>query len=505
MERLRGDRRNHAVVLGGSIAGLAAARALSGHFKRVTVVERDELPEAAAVRKGTPQAAHVHGLLASGYRVLDGYFPGLMDELVAGGGRIGDTTGDLLWFHFGHWKLRADCGLQGIMVTRPALEAAVRRHVRRLLNVTLLTGHDVGAPVFDAKARRVSGVVTKERITNADATLPADLVVDALGRGSPSAKWLSAWGFGDVPEETVNIDVGYATAMFERRPGDLGGKSGMVVGRIPPDQTRHGVALHAEGGRWTVTLTGVLGDHPPADFAAWKEFARSLPVPQIFDLVGGRQPLGPIATYRFAANRRRFYPQMKSFPAGFLTLGDSWCSFNPIYAQGMSVALGQAKVLDGCLAQGDERLASRFFSLAGPLADWAWTIATGEDLRFPAVVGKRSPAAAIMHRYLERVHQAASRDPVVLRRFFEVASLLAPPTSLLAPAIAWRVLAGGVGAKPGESVEECVGAQSLRVATLGAAKPRGNPPGRRAGRPCETASGETAAPVACTGSVDASR
>src|SRR5438045_1047878 len=102
------NRRNHAVVLGGSIAGLATARALSRHFRRVTVVERDDLPEAAALRKGTPQAAHVHGLLATGYRVLDGYFPGLMDELVAGGARTGDTTGDVLWFHFGHWKLPVD-------------------------------------------------------------------------------------------------------------------------------------------------------------------------------------------------------------------------------------------------------------------------------------------------------------------------------------------------------------------------------------------------------------
>jgi 2-polyprenyl-6-methoxyphenol hydroxylase-like FAD-dependent oxidoreductase len=439
---------NHAIVLGGSIAGLATARALSRHFRRVTVVERDDLPDEAALRKGTPQAAHSHGLLATGYKVLDDWFPGLMDDLVAGGARPGDTTGDVLWFHFGNWKLQADCGLQGIVVTRPALEAAVRGRVRGLPNVTLLTGHDVETPVFDAGARRVKGVWIEDRKTGVNLMLRADLVVDALGRGSPTPKWLSAWGYGDVKEETVNVDVGYATAIFERRPGDLYGKSGAILTSTPPHQTRHGIALHAEGGRWTVTLMGLLGDHPPADFAAWKEFARSLPVPQIFDLVRERQPLGPIATYRFAANRRRLYSRMKRFPAGFLVLGDSCCSFNPIYGQGMSVALGQAKALDDCLAQGQEQLASRFFSRAGPLADWAWAIATGEDLRFPSVVGKRPLGAAIIHRYLERVHQAASRDPVVLRRFFEVASLLAPPTSLLAPSIAWRVLLGGVGSAP---------------------------------------------------------
>jgi 2-polyprenyl-6-methoxyphenol hydroxylase-like FAD-dependent oxidoreductase len=443
MEKLH--RRDHAIVLGGSMAGLAAARALSGHFRRVTVVERDDLPEEAAVRKGTPQVAHAHGLLASGNRVLEGYFPGLMDELVAGGARSGDTTGDILWFHFGEWKLRADCGLRGIVVTRPALEAAVRRRVRGLQNVTLLTGHDVEAPVFDSRERRVAGVVTRDRGINASMTLQADLVVDALGRGSQSTKWLSAWGFGDVEEESMKVDVGYATAVLERRPGDLEGKAGAIITGTPPHHKRHGVALHAEGGRWTVTLMGVLGDHPPGELDAWREFARSLPVPQIFELVRDRQPIGPLVTYRFAANRRRLFSRMKSFPAGFLALGDSWCSFNPIYGQGMSVALGQAKVLDDCLAEGEERLAPRFFSRAAPLADWAWAIASGEDLRFPAVVGKRPPGAVLIHRYMERVHHAASRDPVVLRRFFEVASLLAPPTKMLAPSIAWRVLVGGVG------------------------------------------------------------
>ena len=433
-------------MLGGSIAGLAAARALSGHFRRVTVVDRDDLPDGAALRKGVPQAAHVHGLLASGYRVLDTYFPGLMDELAADGALRGDTTGDVLWFHFGRWKLRADCGLRGIVGTRPALEAAVRRHVRRLPNVTLLTGRDVEAPVFDAKARRVSGVVTKDRETHATATLEADLVVDALGRGSQSPKWLSAWGFGDVREETVNVDVGYATGLFERRTGDLYGTAGAVVTSTPPRETRHGFVLHAEGARWTVTLMGVLGDHPPSDPASWKQFARSLPVPEIFDLVKDRSPLGPLATYRFSANRRRWYSRMKHFPTSFLPIGDAYCCFNPIYGQGMSLAVCQAKVLDDCLADGEGRLASRFFSRAGPLADWAWAIATGEDLRFPSVAGKRPPGATIINRYMERAHHAAARDPVVLRRFFEVASLLAPPTTMLAPAVAWRVLLGGIGA-----------------------------------------------------------
>src|SRR5215204_4133155 len=94
----------HAVVIGASMAGLLAARAASGHFERVTLVERDALPAGAANRKGVPQGEHAHGLLASGYRILDEWFPGLMDELEAQGASRVDVVGDFLWFHYGGWK-----------------------------------------------------------------------------------------------------------------------------------------------------------------------------------------------------------------------------------------------------------------------------------------------------------------------------------------------------------------------------------------------------------------
>ena len=92
------DRHSSAIVFGASMSGLLTARAVSRHFDKVIVVERDVLPDGEALRKGVPQAAHAHGLLASGYQVMDEYFPGMMDELEAGGAPRGDVTGDFLWF-----------------------------------------------------------------------------------------------------------------------------------------------------------------------------------------------------------------------------------------------------------------------------------------------------------------------------------------------------------------------------------------------------------------------
>jgi hypothetical protein len=90
---------------------------------------------------------------------------------------------------------------------------------------------------------------------------------------------------------------------------------------------------------------------------------------------------------------------------------------------------------------GLDGLAKRFYARARKIVDIPWTIATGEDLRFPQVEGPRPPGFRVVNRYLERVHAAASDDEVVCRRFFDVLNLLAPPASLMSPTLAGRVLA----------------------------------------------------------------
>jgi 2-polyprenyl-6-methoxyphenol hydroxylase-like FAD-dependent oxidoreductase len=148
-----------------------------------------------------------------------------------------------------------------------------------------------------------------------------------------------------------------------------------------------------------------------------------------------------IASYRFPAHQRRFYESMKRFPSGYLVTGDAVCSFNPIYGQGMSVAATEAKALDDTLEPGLDGLARRFYARAHRIIDIPLLIATGEDLRFSQVEGRRPPGSRVVNRYLERVHAVASHDPAVGRKFFDVLNLLAAPSSLMAPAVAWRVLA----------------------------------------------------------------
>jgi 2-polyprenyl-6-methoxyphenol hydroxylase-like FAD-dependent oxidoreductase len=435
------NRYSSAVVLGASMSGLLAARALSNHFERVTVVERDVLPEGAEMRKGVPQAAHAHGLLASGYRVMEEFFPGMMEDLEALGAPVCDIVGEFLWFQYGRWKLRHDLGLRGITVSRPCLEAAVRRRVKAIPNVTFLEGADGVRPMFDAATGRVTGLVVRPRDRNVEETLDADLVVDSSGRGSQSPKWLELLGF-DRPEEiSVKVNLGYATRTFERQPGDFFNSMGGIISGTPPAGMRSGGVLAAEGNRWVVTLAGIVGDYPPTNEEGWIAFAASLPVSAVYELVASARPLTDIVSYRFPANQRRLYERMKRFPSGYLAMGDAVCSFNPIYGQGMSVAATEAKALDDCLATERDGLWQRFYAQARKLVDIPWAIATGEDLRFPQVEGQRPPGTRVLNRYLERVHAVASEDPAVCRKFFDVLNLLTPPSSLMSPRIAWRVLA----------------------------------------------------------------
>lgn len=426
------------VIIGASMAGLLAARALSSHFERVTIIERDDLRESPASRKGVPQAAHAHGLLASGYRVMDAYFPGMFDDLEDQGAVRGDVANDFLWYQGGRWKLRTKVGLGGIVVSRPALEAAVRQRVLSIPNVTAVAA-SIERPTYDPVQRRVTGTSFRPVGTDAEETMDADLVVDATGRGSQASKWLADWGYEAPSETVVKVDVGYATRIIERRPGDFYSATGGVIASSAPS-TRFAAVLGAEGSRWIITLAGMLGDYPPTDEDGWLAFARSLPTNDVAGLAERRPSLEPIASYRFPANRRRKYEALKSFPRGFLAIGDAVCSFNPIYGQGMSVAAVEAEILERCIAGANPDFATDYFRRVSKVVDIAWQITTGEDFRYAQVQGKRPPGYKILSKYLDRVHAVASDDPVVGRAFFDVLNLLEPPPTMMKPVIARRVL-----------------------------------------------------------------
>src|SRR5713226_3849624 len=90
-----------AVVIGGSISGMLAARVLSDHFAEVIIIEREALAQSAEPRPAIPQGRHVHVLLDQGIRIVQQLFPDLVPALLDAGLTLTDTSRDFRWHHFG--------------------------------------------------------------------------------------------------------------------------------------------------------------------------------------------------------------------------------------------------------------------------------------------------------------------------------------------------------------------------------------------------------------------
>src|ERR1700731_1078715 len=132
---MHNDVTDHAVVLGGGIAGLLAARVLADVYRGVLIIDRDPLAGGAGPRRGGPHRRPAHALLARGHKILVELFPGIVDELAAEGVPVGDLAGDLRWYFRGRRLQPAPSGLLSVSSTRPVLEARVREGVRALSNV----------------------------------------------------------------------------------------------------------------------------------------------------------------------------------------------------------------------------------------------------------------------------------------------------------------------------------------------------------------------------------
>ena len=171
----------HAIVMGGSMAGLIATRVLANHFERVTLVERDAMPTGPEPRKGVPQMRHVHVLLKRGEMILREFFPGIVDELAAAGSHVLDMAGDTRWYHFGGWKPRFKSGMEFLSQSRPMLEWKIRERVGATPGVVIRDETDVQRYLVDPSNGRVTGVrVQPKRERAPEEDLAADLVV--IGR-----------------------------------------------------------------------------------------------------------------------------------------------------------------------------------------------------------------------------------------------------------------------------------------------------------------------------------
>ncbi len=413
-----------AMVIGGSVAGMFAARVLSEKFDRVTVLDRDDLADTPTPRRGVPQGPQIHVILPRSCEALSALFPGLLDELTAAGATYYDSGLRMAAILNGCWLKPGKCELNQIDCTRPFYETRIRRRIRTLPNVEVFPRTLVRS--LTKRDGVVVGVGCEAIDTAETRELVADLVVDAAGRASHAPRWLDALGYGLPPTEEVRIDLGYAGARYRAAPS-FRPRVGLHVIYPDPPKAWRGAALHpVEGGLWELSLWGLFGDHPSLDDTGFMEFARTLASQEVAEFLRDAERVTEFKKMGVPVNRWHRYDKMTRFPQNFFSLGDAVCSVNPIYGQGMTKAAIHAMHLRKLIGEGRSPgwVADRMRKdIPGLIEKQAWMTTVYGDLVYPQAVGERPADFRFVTWYTRCLGELASTD-LEARRAYQRALIL---------------------------------------------------------------------------------
>ncbi|WAZ20002.1 FAD-dependent monooxygenase [Streptomyces cinnabarinus] len=433
---------SHGAVIGGGLAGMLTARALRRHLDRVTVIDRDELPDGPEPRKGVPQARHAHLLWSGGARIVESLLPGTVERLrAAGAHRIGVQSDMVNMSPYG-WQRRFPETQFLIAVGRPLLDWTVRDQVLADPAITVLARTEVHE--LRGTEGHLDGLSVRGLDSGAVTELDAELVVDAGGRGSRLRQWVAPLGVPEPEEDVVDSGITYSTRIYHA-PERAAARFPMVsvyADYRAGEPGRSGLILPIENGRWIVTLSGTRGGEPPTDEAGFTAFAESLRHPLVGQVLATAEPAGPVRGSRSTANRRIHYDRLDRWPDNLIVLGDALAAFNPIYGHGMSSAARAVAVLDRTLRRhrGTPGLAVTAMRAIAAAIDDPWILAASQDVFYPdcRVEAKDPRLSEDLHSrqdFSERVGTVGLSDPVVSAASAGVTTLAAPVASLQSPAV----------------------------------------------------------------------
>lgn len=431
------EKRKQAIVIGGSIVGLATAKTLAESFTHVVVLEQDDPPQADHPRRYVPQSGLPHFLIRGGVMVAEQLFPGFCEDMKQNQITPIDETCDVSVSLHGVSLLTFPSGSYVYPQTRTHLEHYLYQRVQQIPQVEIRHNVRVRDLVWDEGGKQVLGVqlITGEQVRG-------ELVVDASGRSSRLPYWLEQAGYPKPHTDTVHIDLLYAARIFRNKSDIAPSIRTRLVQDLPEKKGRTGIVVPIENNRWFVLLCGYHGDHPPKEPEGFLTFAKSLPSVEIARIIESLEPEGDILTYSFKESIWRRYDLLDSNPTGILALGDAVCSVDPKFAAGMTKGLQEVAVLQNLLrtSVSVEKLAHRFYQKARPFVESAWNIGASEDFLLTGTTGDKPNHLSILQRYNEWLVRSASYDPVVTKAFFQVLMLSRRATSLLAPLLLLRVL-----------------------------------------------------------------
>jgi 2-polyprenyl-6-methoxyphenol hydroxylase-like FAD-dependent oxidoreductase len=435
----------NAVVIGGSLAGMCAARVLSDFADAVTIIERDAYPAAHDFRAGVPQARHVHNLLARGLREFESFFPGFERRMRERGAVAVETGWDVATRWPGGWSHRNHTGLWQLYASRPLIESTILEFCRSLRNVTFLERTEVTALANAGENQRYcTGVQVLSRDDRESRIIHADLVVDASGAHSKAADWLRQLNLEPPEDEIVDGFNGYSSRWFsldseQAWPPEWWWK--VVFLRMATPEHPYVIAFFPiESRRWLLSYIGVNKEYPPSRDDQFMAALAKLASPVIHEMVRRMKPISPVYPSRATRNRWRHYERWRRPLGRFIALADAACSYNPRFGQGMSAATVSVRILNDCLATYgicSTSLADRFFRNQARFQRTPWLFAAADDLRFPVTLGNRTASVRLFNWYRPKV--AGCSHKLVSKRLTEVTQFLRPISSLFAPQIVSHV------------------------------------------------------------------
>ncbi len=408
------------VVLGGGIAGIAAAAALRQFHTQVTVVERDILPASPRPRRGVPQGNHLHNILGRAQKHLDALLPGFSEALEASGAIGASVADETHVYEFGRLMPRVPLGMRLICAPRPVIEHTARELLVQLGGIEIIDG--ARACGLRTAAREVVGVEIER--AGQRQHIPTRLVVDATGTTSRSHDWLAELGVA-APRQTLQPGQWYATTEFASAPSREFDPAFYLT--FPTSECTLGALASPLGAaRWQVSVSGRQRDPAPDSVEDVLRLLRALPDPTISQLLEDASAVSQPTVFRKNTATWWRVDQIEDPVAGLLPLGDAVASLNPLLGQGMSVAAWEADLL-----------ASAMRRLGGAAADvlhlthdylrstelpvgTAWTIGDQVD----EALGR--PADGDYGWLVERL----ARDPETHRLYVRVWHLLEPAAKL---------------------------------------------------------------------------
>lgn len=436
------QKKQHAIVLGGSIGGLMTARVLSDYYKKVTIIEKDKVIFAPETRKGQPHAKHLHSLQYVALNAILKYFPNLKKQLINQGGIEIDLINSLNYYSHGGFKKKFNIGKNVVSTSRILLEHLIRENTLAIPNIELQDqSTSIELLMLDDKSRAI-GIIVKQEGSAELTHFYGDLVVDSMGRGSRMPQWLEKMGYASPKKSKVKINLVYSTRLYEKDPEDPRGKDRIFYRPTPPSEKLGAGLIPIEGSKWILTLSGSHGILPSTKHEDVLAFLKSLSCSSFYNILSTCKPIDEAVQYRFKESVWRHYEKLNKFPLGVLVLGDAIFSFNPIYAQGMTSLALQVVELDKLLKKNtsEDKLTAQYFKAIQKIGKKCWNSSTIEDFRYPETIGKKPPLINLINNFLNILQTVSNKDSVVSEAYFNVVMMLKPSSSLFNPLILWRLI-----------------------------------------------------------------